>query len=342
MPARRHRNVPRVKPAAPTSGAAPSVLPDWRSRGGLKRWWHYRVTQPLVGAGEFAVYYLFRLLPVRTCSAIGALRGRYTGASRQRVETQARDALKLVAPDMSPADVDALLVQLHRNAGRALLETLIMDRLWDDGHVHVSPPHQVDKLRADPRSKIFVSVHLANLGDLQGMCLMRVTGARGMTVTRTQPNRFRQRLSEKLRGKHGADVLEPGLKATRHLIEHLRAPGNVVLIHLDEARGRQVYFPTFGRDLPYGSNLSVAIRLSAITGAPLVPIFMQRRGEASFELHILDELDMPERNNVAQHIQIARRLDKLFSDLVRQHLHDWQQLYFLRPGDVKDIVTNAT
>lgn len=331
MPVRRQRNVPRVKASAPSTAAAPSLITAWRDPKALKRWWKYWVTDPLVGAGEFAVYYLFRVLPVGVCSAIGALRGRYIGQDRQRVERQAREALKLVAPELAPSETDALLHTLHRNSGRALLETLVMDRIWDGGHVRVCPDHQTDKLRSDPRSKIFVSVHLGNLGDLQGMCLMRLTGSRGMTVTRTQPNRFRQRLSEKLREKHGADVLQPGLDATRQLITHLRAPGNVVLIHLDEARGRQIYFPTFGRTLPYGSNLSIAIRLSAITGAPLIPIYMHRRDGADFDLHIYDELPIPDRHDETQHLVMARQLDHMFAEHIRRDLHDWQQLYFLRP-----------
>lgn len=326
----RRRNVPRVKPSTQNPAPVPSILRDWRSVKTLKRWWQYHVVEPISGIGEFAVYYLFRLLPVNICSAIGALRGRYTGESRKRVETQARAALTMIAPELSPSDVDGLLEKLHRNAGRALLETLIMDRIWDGGHVRVNAAQHIDTLRTDPRSKIFVSVHLGNLGDLQGMCLMRLIGARGMTVTRTQPNRFRQKLSEKLRDKHGADVLEPGLKATRQFIHHLRSPGNGVLIHLDEARARQIYFPTFGRPLPYGSNLSIAIRLSAITGAPLIPVFMSRRDGAAFDLHILNELPIPEPNNDAQHMSIAHELDNIFTEHIRHALHDWQQLYFLR------------
>ena len=331
MAARRQRNVPPVRAAKPRAAEAPGLLPPWRNAAGLRRWRQYWLDEPLAGMGEFAVYYLFRCLPIDLCSSIGALRGRYLGQAKRNAQTQARQALALVAPDLPAAEVDLLLARLHRNAGRALLETLIMDRIWDSGRVSVVPAQTQETQQRDSASRIFISVHTGNLGDLLGMCLMRITGAPGMTISRVLPNRFRQRLSEKLRGKHGAEILQPGLKATRQLVTHLRQPGNNVLIHLDEARSRQIYFPTFGRPLPYGSNLSLAIRLSAATGAPLVPVYMTRHGGARFTVHFLDALDIPTVNDDAQHIAIAQALDQRFADLIRQQLDDWQQLYFLRP-----------
>jgi len=329
--ARRQRNVPRVKPPAAVAADAPALLPDWRDAGSLRRWRKYWLEEPLAGAGEFGAYYLFRSLPVGMCSSFGALRGRYLGQARKDAEAQARQALALVAPNLAGAEIDQLLQRLHRNAGRALLETLVMDRIWDGGRVTALPAERLRQLQTEPTSRIFVSVHTGNLGDLLGMCLMRIIRSPGMTISRRLPNRFRQRLSEKLRGKHGAAVLEPGLKAARQLVEHLRKPGGSVLIHLDEARGRQVYFPTFGRELPYGSNLSLAIRLSAATGAPLVPVYLRRSKGARFELHILEDRPIPPAGDDAGHLRLARELDELFSGIIRTQLDDWQQLYFLRP-----------
>lgn len=326
----RKRNVPIIRPPSrPTARPGLScLLGDSAAR---RRWAEYWLAEPLGGGLELAAYYLFRVLPIGLCSRLGAARGRYVGATRKRVQDQARQALTLIAPALSPTEVDALLCQLHRNSGRALLETLVMDRIWRGGHVAVLPEQRRQSLKDPSQSRIFVSVHTSNLGDLLGMCLMQLIGSRGMTVSRKQPNRFRQHLSEKLRSKHGAAVLEPGLRTTRELLEHLRGPGGAILIHLDEARGKQIYFPTFGRPMPYGSNLSLAIRLSAATGAPLTPVYMERTSGTRFRLHICDDLPAPAPRDETSHDMIAGRLDRMFADIVRRHLDDWQQLYFLRP-----------
>nr|WP_255592947.1 hypothetical protein [Bordetella sp. BOR01] len=278
-----------------------------------------------------AVYYLFRLLPIDLCSKLGAMRGRHVGAARRKLEAQARKALTVAAPALPASEIDALLDRLHRNSGRALLETLIMDRVWNARRVAIVPEHRRLDLTDPSRSRIFVSVHTGNLGDLLGMCLMQLIGPRGMTVSRRLPNRFRQRLSEKLRSKHGASVLEPGLRTTRQLLDHLRTPGGAILIHLDEARGKQIYFPTFGRPMPYGSNLSLAIRLAAATGAPLTPVHMQRIAGTRFDLRVHDDLAAPAARNEEQQAAIAACLDRLFERVIREQLDDWQQLYFLRP-----------
>src|SRR5690606_32332112 len=115
-------------------------------------------------------------------------------SSKKKHDAQARDALKLVAPGMSESQATQLLARLHGNAGRALIETLIMDRIWASGRVSIVPPERADSIRNSAASQIFVSTHTSNLGDLLGICLMRVTGAQGMTVSRELPNRFRQRL----------------------------------------------------------------------------------------------------------------------------------------------------
>ncbi|MCD0501718.1 lysophospholipid acyltransferase family protein [Bordetella petrii] len=331
MAPRRQRNVPRVKPASRLAAGPPKLQDACGDASARRRWRQYWIHDPVAGLGEFAVYYLFRCLPIGLCSALGAWRGRYTGQARRANENQARQALPLVAPLLPTAQAEQVIRQLHRNAGRALLETLIMDRICDSARVTALPAQRLQQLQAQSTSRIFVSVHTGNLGDLLGMCLMRIVRVRGMTVSRILPNRFRQRLSEKLRGKHGADILEPGLKATRQLVTHLRQPGSTVLIHLDEARRRQIYFPTFGRPLPYGSNLSLAIRLSAATGAPLVPVYMRRLKGSKFELHILDDIPAPAPNDDPHHIELARDLDMLFTRVISEQIADWQQLYFVRP-----------
>jgi len=326
----RKRNVPIIRPPSrpPARPGLACLLGDSAAR---RHWAKYWVEEPLGGGLELAAYYLFRVLPIGLCSRLGASRGRYVGATRKRVEDQARQALAMIAPALPPAEVDALLCRLHRNSGRALLETLVMDRIWQGGHVAVLPDQRRQALKDPSQSRIFVSVHTSNLGDLLGMCLMQLIGSRGMTVSRKQPNRFRQQLSEKLRSKHGAAVLEPGLRTTRQLLEHLRGPGGAILIHLDEARGKQIYFPTFGRPMPYGSNLSLAIRLSAATGAPLTPVYLMRRAGHRFDLHVCDDLPAPAARDSAGHDAIARKLDQLFEGIIRSRLDDWQQLYFLRP-----------
>lgn len=330
MASLRQRNVPRVRPSTTESEALPKRLADIRDFSSLRRWIQYWMLDPLAGATEFSVYYLFRIVPIDLCSAAGAMRGRYQGKARRAAQGRAYSALTLAAPGISEEQASQIVARLHRNSGRALLETLIMDRIWDDDRIDIHPCNRLQNPREPQISRIFVSVHIGNLGDLLGYCLMQLTKTRGMTISRLSPNRFRQRLSEKLRAKHGATVLAPGLKAARQLVQHLREPGNCVLIHLDEARGRQIYFPTFGRPLPYGSNLSLAIRLSAYTGALLVPVYMTRMQGARFKLNILDPIAPPPADDQGAQLAIARRLDGVFGKLVREHLDDWQQLFFLR------------
>lgn len=328
MAAQRKRNVPQVRALARTK--APGLVPDWRSAASRKAWRRYWVLDPIEGLAERAVFLLLRILPLHWGSGLGGLRGRFTGKARTRTDEQARRALAFISPDLSAAQVAGTLARLRNNAGRALIETLISDRISAAGHVAEPAEPRLSQLRDPATPRIYVTIHTSNLGYLMGIALRKATGLHVTTVSRLLPNRFSQRLSEKLYQQHEGKVLGPGISTARHLLEHLRKPGSLVLIHIDEARSRQIYFPTFGRALPYGSNLSLAIRLATATGAPIVPVYLKRKSRTHFELRVLDDIPAPAKDEARQ-THVARQLDALFEDIVRHNIDDWQQLYFLRP-----------
>ncbi|KAA0911227.1 lysophospholipid acyltransferase family protein [Pusillimonas sp. ANT_WB101] len=328
MTGQRKRNVPQVRASARTK--APSLIPNWRSASSRKAWKRYWLLDPLEGLAERSVFRLLRMLPLEWGSRLGGYHGRFIGSARKRTHEQARRALAFISPELSQSEVAATLNRLRQNAGRALVETLISDRISAADHVVEPVEPRRSEIRDAATPRIYVTIHTSNLGYLMGIALRKATGLHVTTVSRMLPNRFSQRLSETLYQQHEGKVLGPGISTARHLMEHLRKPGGLVLIHIDEARSRQVYFPTFGREMPYGSNLSLAIRLAATTGAAIVPVYLKRTSGTHFELRVLPDIAAPAKDDTEQ-ADVARQLDVLFEKIIRDNIDDWQQLYFLRP-----------
>jgi len=325
------RTVPLVRPPKGLHEAPPSLLSAQWDPKSLRLWVRYWLKDPICGALEFGLYYLLRLLPVEHCSALGAWRGRYGRSEHKELEQRARAALARLRPDLRDREqINILIEQLRQNAGRTFLETLVSDRISNSTRVRAADPAAVSEILQDSRPVIFVTVHTANLGDTMGGALLALSGRHGTTVTRPFLNRFRQRLSVKLRPRTNATILPPGIGTTRQLLRHLQQSDTFVLLHLDEARGKQIHFPTFGRPLPRGGNLSVAIRLAAATGARLVPVHLERLPGVRYTLHMSAPLLVPSQAGQDVLDTIAEQLDNHFSAVIRAHMSDWLQLYYLR------------
>lgn len=324
------RSVPLVR-AKSEHAAPPSLRSALRSGAACRRWCRYWLRDPAVGLAEHAFFHLFRALPLDLVSRIGARLGRYRGAELARLSQRAGTALGDLAPSLSEPARAQLLERLRANSGRAFLEALNADRVCSEARVLLADPVTLSRVVASGRPLIFVSVHTANLGDLLGAILLRRVRHRAATTTRPFANRYRERLAVRMRAGMDVQILHPSISAARQLLRHLRAPRQSILLHLDEARGQQIHFPVFGGPLPHGGNLTLALRLARLSGALLVPVHLRRRLEgAHFMLHLGTPMDLSDPGATLTDDEAARQLDEYFSAVVRRHLDDWQQLYFLR------------
>jgi len=317
----------------------PSLATRPQSGPGRGRTWRqYWLRDPLVGLAEHALFHALRILPLDLASAIGARAGRFRGRRLAELNRRASLALPAVAPRLA-ADDDArraLLARLRANAGRALVEALNTDRLCRDERILLMNHDVLARILASGRPLIFVSVHTANLGHLLGAALLQRVPYRAATTTRPLPNRYSERLSRRIRAGMDVEVVHAGMAAARTLLRHLGRPRRSLLLHLDEARGRQVRFPVFGAAPPSHGNLRLALRLARLTGALLVPAHLsRRRAGAHFFLHLAAPLDLSDPACAMDDAQAARRLDEHFSAVVRRHLDDWQQLYFAHAGEAR-------
>jgi lauroyl/myristoyl acyltransferase len=310
------------------SGRQPDTWPQW---------YRYWVADPLVGTFEYCIYYILQLLPIDLCSAIGARLGRYSRKEQHLLTQRARGSLRQIFPRMSRRDDENFILdRLRANAGRAFIESLITRRICAAGRIAIEDADQLRATLDTDRPLIFVSVHTSNLGDLLGAMLIRLTSHKGVTTTRPFANRFRQRLVDKIRRHPEVQILHPGVSAARQLLRHLSLPRHSALLHLDEARDRQVHFPTLDRRVPKSTNLMLAIRLAEHTGALLVPVHLQRNEGAFFSLRCAapiapEDVSLPGAcKSHERRMAIAGLLDNHFEEVIRQRIDDWLQIYYLR------------
>ena len=285
--------------------------------------------------GLLAGYAICRVLPISWVSAFGAWRGRYRGAQLQELEARVRRNLADIAPD---ADPQTVLPALKRESGRAALEVLIADRLVKAGHIDWQPHPDLDAMINDGRSVVFALPHICNLGDvLGGAILDRFTHFQNREVVvrtiqspimRMIVRRCRSRLIRDLPGH----IQPPNRGLAKRALTCLQQPLGMLMLHIDEARAKQVPFPAFGRPLPAkGLNAHYAVRFARSAGACLVPVVMHRDPgrPTHFTARVLAVWDMA--SEAQSDHEVLSRMDKAFEDEIASNPSTWLNIYHRRP-----------
>lgn len=302
-----------------------------------------KILRFLEGFAAWALYGLFRLLPIHWCSALGAKLGRFQGTERRVVTSRIQKNLLLIVPSISDSDRLSLSDKILKNAGRSYYETMIVDRLLANDRVNTGPPEHIRKQLAAGKPLILVTVHLANLGDLiiasLADLLLRQYGYEvGGSPTRKMTNPWLSSLATHIRDRYLKGIngrgYDPNLKTARDFYRFLMKPRSVVLLHLDEAYDRQVHFPTFGRPIDLRGNVTKSIKLAAGTGALIQPVYLTRESTDSFfTVSWLPAFQVESDGaslSQASLMGYAQQLDELFEPRVFENLADWAQICYLR------------
>lgn len=300
----------------------------------------------LEGISGWVLYGLFRFLPTHWCSSLGGKIGRFYGKQRRIVTSRIQKNICWIMPSISDDDRSKLSKSILNNVGRCYFETMIADRLLANGQVEIDRPEHVLKNFSEGKSVIFVTVHIANLGDLMCATLSNLLFREfnylyGASPTRPLQNKLLLNLSSQVRkdyllGTPGHSS-NPNFKTARDYRRTLVKPRSFVIFHIDEAYDQQVHFPTFGRPIEPRGNLTKAIKLAAGTGALIQPVFMTRESNGPrFKVSWLPvcrvEIDGATLNQ-ASLLRYSQQLNELFEPRVFENLVDWAQIAFLRQND---------
>lgn len=304
----------------------------------------------LEGVAAWWLYGLFRLLPIRWCSALGAKLGRVHGAEKRHISSRVRECLSWLMPSIDSADQSKLTGSILQNTGRSYFETMVVDRLVSADLVDTDLPSHINAHLSKGTPLILVTVHLANLGDLMSATLSNLLFRDykyhyGASPTRPIANSLLQSLSAHIRNRylHGTSghSSSPDFRTARDYSRALKKSHSFVIFHLDEAYDRQVHFPAFGRPIDPRGNLIKTIKLAAATGAMIQPLFMTRlSNEPRFKVSWLPGIQVENDGAPLSKVNLlryAQQLNELFEPQVFENLADWTQVCYLRSPTINEL-----
>jgi KDO2-lipid IV(A) lauroyltransferase len=279
---------------------------------------------------DLALHYGMRALPVPACSAIGAKLGIVLGQrAHAAADARALELLTRLRPDLTatPEAADASLRLLWQNVGRTYAEFAAVERAVPEGRTVLSDAARLDEAYADDRPLILCFVHLGNWEVLgQHVALHpRIHRGRPFTAVIMPPaNRAHAFIAARRRAKLPVELVPMGRGVWSKVAETLRRPSGIAWLAADEAANGRVYAPHFGRRVRTDGNLGKIVRLAAVTGARVLPMYNERIGPARFRSHILPVLEMPRGRLDDDRIrEQVERIDSVFDPIVRRHLTQW-------------------
>ncbi len=302
-----------------TQAAQPQPLPDmtWDERRDL------------------GLFRLLRTLPVAAVSRIGASLGQFLGrrghpAAAARVATGMQRLLPDLARD--PRGLERAQRRLWANVGRVYAEFCVLDRIVSEDRVSIADPKALDVVVADGRPIIMTYVHLGNW-EAVGMHLSKRIPNRMCAFALTPSNRVQAQIAAMQRARFPGKVVPVDAMAWRRALEHLKQPGGILYLSVDEDNESGIPFPSFGRELNRHDNLGKIVRMAVRTGAIILPGYCERLPGARFRVHFLAPMEFSRDAELGPD-EIMRRmqhLDALFAPIVLRLMDQWLGLLELRP-----------
>jgi len=243
----------------------------------------------------------------------------------QRIH-DARVNLRIAFPDWSEARRREVLSASMANLARGLVEFARMSAFTEEEireRVDIEGYENYEKAAASSPTGgvIGMTAHLGNWELLStGM------SARGVPISvvlRERDNRLIDDIVEAQRGAKGAELLPRG-RAARGALRALR-DGRVLALPYDQNcnRSEGVFVPFFGR---LACARTAPVRLAMRTGAPVLPVFLHRRGDGRkhvARVHPRVEL-VPEGEDLAAAVvENAARMTRAIEDEIRSSPEEW-------------------
>jgi KDO2-lipid IV(A) lauroyltransferase len=296
-----------------------------RDRRAARQYWLIDPYRGFVGAFLQA---LMRILPIDVASELGAMFGVSLGRiTRSFVApgAETRAAWRILRPDPDCVEFDVAMKQARRQIGRVMSEYAVLDRLWKAKRIAVSGAEHIESAQQERRPIIIAGLHLSNW-EVIGPALAGL-GYKVNAIYEPPPNRFDHAVVVAARRRWGANLLLPDRAGTMQAYRSLVRRDGVLLMYIDELLDDQPNAPAFGRARAANGNIGHVVRLAAMTGAVILPTYVERTAGARFRMAILPAANAgATRDDKADLPASVARLDAVIEPVVRSHLASW---YFL-------------
>ena len=272
-------------------------------------------------AAFFAFMGLFRVLGIDRASALGGFIGRNI-FYRTGVTKRARMNLRAAYPDMSDAEMEAIILEMWDNLGRTIAEYAHHDKMTakgPDARIEIVNLGILEREAARGKGIEFVSGHFANWEIM--LHAARQYGYEGGLVYRPINNPYIDRYIMRQRTTYGpSEAISKGVQGTRRIFTLLRK-GKSILILVDQKTNEGLSVPFFGRD---AMTTPVPAAVSLKLGAVMLLVTNERMGGARFRVTIHEPLTVePSGDHDRDVLALTTKLNAALETVIRKRPSQW-------------------
>jgi len=280
---------------------------------------------------ELWLWALLRRMSVDRASGIGAWLGARKaregiGAGRLWVQRMHTNLERLCGVN-DAAERERRIVAFAARMGRLHAEYAVLDKIVHSGRLEMVG---LEHLRGQERPAIIFSGHLANW-ELAGYPMALLDNG-CCALHESLDNPVRQRLATRTRSWLRPDFqLIPASSQAMRRITKALAGGSNLLLYIDEHKDNLVWGPSLGRTLPNAGNRWLAARLAVRYQADLVPVHIQRTGDARYRLVVEPRLHSAAVGKDERIADFASQMDRYLEAWVMANPEDWYGLSLFEP-----------
>lgn len=242
-----------------------------------------------------------------------------TPARREHSRLNLKKALNL-----SEQDSKKMIKEVYKNLGYDFAEFLIEDSLTErdiEEFVEFNNLEYLDQALSENKGVILYTAHLDNW-ELLG-AILAIKGYKINSIARKQNNSlFDQKINQIRRGI-GIGIIPKGL-AVRQAFKKLKDNQIVAILGDQDARSTGWKLKFFERD---ASTYPGAVQFAQRTGAPIVPVFMERKGWLEHKLKVYPPRRIAKAADQEELKKELQSLLELTEKEIKAHPADWMWLH---------------
>lgn len=264
-----------------------------------------------------------RLLPENGKRDVGVSLGRIAFRTLSTRREIAVSNIRKVFPEKNEAEARSLAKRCFEKLGINFTESLLLPYVPKseyDGRFTMENGHYVEEALRRGKGMIALIFHFANW-EIMGVATWFFQNPIIVLARPLKRHRLMNAFMNRMRASTGLTVIG-NVNTSRDVMKYLKE-NSIIAILSDqrEKRSKGVYVDFFGEPVP--TNRGIAT-IAMKTGAPVVPVYLERRGFLRYVIRCNEPLEMERRGSIEESVaKNTRKINAFLESLIRANPEEW-------------------
>ena len=269
-----------------------------------------------------SLFCIFKIIGLKNASNLGCVIGKFFGPLF-RSKNIIKNNIEIAFGKIDKKKEAEIINGMWSNIGRTFAEYVFLKDFkfnkTNFSHIKINGMEYLENIKKNKEIVIYYSAHLANF-EIMAMELNKL-GVKCAAIYRPLNNFFLNPLMEYLRMKYICPIQIPkGLRGIREIINRVK-DGYSIALMVDQRVGEGPKISFFGKP---AHTTTIPAQLAIKYDCKLVPIFLERKNGANFEMTIYEPYKIQKTDNEEQDIKnITVKINQIIEKMIARNPTQW-------------------